>query len=259
VAAAEPILQIEGLEVAVEDTPILKGVDLAVPQGEVHALMGPNGSGKSTLAYALAGHPRYEITGGRALFAGQDIAEMGADERARLGLFLAMQYPVEVPGVSVMNFLRSSLNAIRGEEISPREFVKLFDEKSRLLGFDRAFADRYLNEGFSGGEKKRHEILQMALIEPKFAVLDETDSGLDVDALRVVSEGVNSMRSPDLGVLIITHYTRILRYIQPDVVHVMFEGRIAQTGGPELAEHLEENGYVEFGSAEEAAAPSGTG
>ena len=257
--AAEPILQIEGLEVAVEDTPILKGVDLAVPQGEVHALMGPNGSGKSTLAYALAGHPRYEITGGRALFDGQDIAEMEADERARLGLFLAMQYPVEVPGVSVMNFLRSSLNAIRGEEISPREFVKVFDAKSKLLGFDRAFADRYLNEGFSGGEKKRHEILQMALIEPRFAVLDETDSGLDVDALRIVSEGVNSMRGPELGVLIITHYTRILRYIQPDVVHVMFEGRIAQTGGPELAEHLEEHGYVEFGAAEEAAAPSGAG
>jgi Fe-S cluster assembly ATP-binding protein len=255
--SSEPILQIEGLEVAVEDTPILKGVDLAVPQGEVHALMGPNGSGKSTLAYALAGHPRYEITGGTVRFDGQDIAEMDADERARLGLFLAMQYPVEVPGVSVMNFLRTSLQAIRGEEISPRDFVKLFDEKSRLLGFDRAFADRYLNEGFSGGEKKRHEILQMAMIEPRFAVLDETDSGLDIDALKVVSNGVNSMRGPGLGVLIITHYTRILRYIQPDVVHVMFEGRIARTGGPELAEHLEEHGYIEFGAAEEAAAPAG--
>src|SRR5690606_1810089 len=176
-----------------------------------------------------------------------------------LGLFLAMQYPVEVPGVSVMNFLRSSLTAIRGEEMSPREFVKLFDEKSKMLGFDRAFADRYLNEGFSGGEKKRHEILQMALLQPRFAILDETDSGLDVDALRLVSEGVNAMRGPDLGVLIITHYTRILRYIRPDVVHVMYEGRIARTGGPELAEHLEEHGYIEFGAAEEAAAPSGTG
>jgi Fe-S cluster assembly ATP-binding protein len=254
---SDPILQISGLEVAVDGTPILKGVDLEVPQGEIHALMGPNGSGKSTLAYALAGHPRYEITGGTARFAGEDIVEMEADERAKLGLFLAMQYPVEVPGVSVMNFLRTSLNAIRGEEISPRDFIKLFDEKSKLLGFSRDFADRYLNEGFSGGEKKRHEILQMAMIEPRFAVLDETDSGLDVDALKVVSEGVNRMRGPDLGVLIITHYTRILRYIQPDVVHVMFEGRIAKTGGPELAEHLEENGYVEFGVAEEAAAPSG--
>jgi len=253
---SEPILQISGLEVAVDGTPILKGVDLTVPQGEVHALMGPNGSGKSTLAYALAGHPRYEITGGSVIFDGQDIVEMEADERAALGMFLAMQYPVEVPGVSVMNFLRTSLNAIRGEEISPRDFIKLFDAKSELLGFDRSFADRYLNQGFSGGEKKRHEILQMAMIEPKFAVLDETDSGLDVDALKVVSEGVNTMRGPGLGVLIITHYTRILRYIKPDVVHVMFEGRIAKTGGPELADHLEENGYVEFGAAEEAAAPA---
>jgi Fe-S cluster assembly ATP-binding protein len=255
---ADPILQITDLEVAVEGTPILKGVTLEVPQGEVHALMGPNGSGKSTLAYALAGHPRYEITGGRALFAGEDITEMEPDERAKLGLFLAMQYPVEVPGVSVMNFLRTSINAVRGEEMSPREFIKLFDERSRLLGFDRAFADRYLNEGFSGGEKKRHEILQMAMLEPKFAVLDETDSGLDVDALRVVSEGVNSMRGPGLGVLIITHYTRILQYITPDVVHVMYEGRIARTGGPELADHLERNGYVEFGAADEAVAPGGS-
>ena len=253
---ADPILQITDLEVAVEGTPILKGVNLTVPQGEVHALMGPNGSGKSTLAYALAGHPRYEITGGTALFAGQDIAELEPDERAKLGLFLAMQYPVEVPGVSVMNFLRTSLNAVRGEEISPRDFIKLFDEKSKLLGFDRAFADRYLNEGFSGGEKKRHEILQMAMLEPKFAVLDETDSGLDVDALRVVSEGVNHMRGPNLGVLIITHYTRILRYIKPDVVHVMFQGKIVRTGGPELADYLEEHGYVEFGSEEQAAAPT---
>ena len=253
---ADPILQIKGLEVAVEDTPILKGVDLEVPQGEVHALMGPNGSGKSTLAYALAGHPRYDITGGEALFDGEDLAEMEADERAKAGLFLSMQYPVEVPGVSVMNFLRSSLSAIRGEEIKPREFIKLFDETSKLLDFDRSFADRYLNEGFSGGEKKRHEILQMAMLKPRFAVLDETDSGLDVDALKVVSNGVNALRGPDLGVLIITHYTRILRYIKPDVVHVMYEGRIARTGGPELAEHLEEHGYVEFGSPEKAAAPT---
>jgi Fe-S cluster assembly ATP-binding protein len=252
---ADPILKIEGLEVAVDDTPILKGVDLEIPQGEVHALMGPNGSGKSTLAYALAGHPRYDITAGSVMFGGEDLAEMEADERAQKGLFLAMQYPVEVPGVSVMNFLRTAVNASRGEEIPVREFAKLFKEKSALLQFDPSFADRYLNEGFSGGEKKRHEILQMALLEPRFAILDETDSGLDVDALRIVSEGVNAQRGPDLGVLIITHYTRILRYIQPDVVHVMFEGKIAQTGGPELAEHLEEKGYVEFGSHEPAAAP----
>ena len=252
---ADPILQITGLEVAVEDTPILRGVDLTVPQGEVHALMGPNGSGKSTLAYALAGHPRYEITAGQVLFGGEDLAEMEADERARAGLFLAMQYPVEVPGVSVMNFLRTSLGAVRGEDVPPREFVKLFNEASKVLGFDRSFADRYLNEGFSGGEKKRHEILQMSLLKPRFAVLDETDSGLDVDALKVVSEGVNRLRGPELGVLIITHYTRILEYIRPDVVHVMFDGRIARTGGPELADYLEKNGYAEFGSPEPAIAP----
>ena len=249
---SDAILQITDLAVAVEDTPILNGVTLDVPQGEIHALMGPNGSGKSTLAYALAGHPRYEITGGSVTFAGEDLAEMETDERAAAGLFLAMQYPVEVPGVSVMNFLRSALTAVRGEEMSPMEFVKEFDAASKLLDFDRSFADRYLNEGFSGGEKKRHEILQMAMLKPRFAVLDETDSGLDVDALKVVANGVNTLRGPDLGVLIITHYTRILDYITPDVVHVMFEGRIARTGGPELAAHLEEHGYVEFGASEPA-------
>ena len=254
-AASDPILQIKGLEVAVDDTPILRGVDLTVPQGEVHALMGPNGSGKSTLAYALAGHPRYDVTGGSATFDGKDLLDMEADERAQAGLFLAMQYPVEVPGVSVMNFLRTSMNAVRGEDIPVREFAKLFKEQSKLLDFDTSFADRYLNEGFSGGEKKRHEILQMALLKPKFAVLDETDSGLDVDALRIVSEGVNRLRGEDLGVLIITHYTRILNYIQPDVVHVMYDGKIARTGGPELADYLEQNGYVEFGSQEPAVAP----
>ena len=253
---ADPILQIKGLEVAGEGTPILRGVDLEVPQGEVHALMGPNGSGKSTLAYALAGHPRYEVTAGEVRFEGEDLLEMEADERARAGLFLAMQYPVEVPGVSVMNFLRTAVNASRGEEIPVREFAKMFREASKQLEFDPSFADRYLNEGFSGGEKKRHEILQMALLKPKLAILDETDSGLDIDALRVVSNGVNALRGPGLGVLVITHYTRILRYIKPDVVHVMFEGRIARTGGPELAEHLEQAGYAEFGSTETAAAPT---
>ena len=251
---SDPILQISDLHVAVEDTPILKGVNLEVPQGEVHALMGPNGSGKSTLAYALSGHPRYEVTQVSVTFDGEDLIAMETDERARAGMFLAMQYPVEVPGVSVMNFLRSAITAVKGEEMKPRDFIKKFDEASKLLSFDRSFADRYLNEGFSGGEKKRHEILQMALLEPKFAVLDETDSGLDVDALKVVSEGVNALRGDNLGVLIITHYTRILQYITPDVVHVMYEGKIAKTGGPELADHLEENGYVEFGSAEVASA-----
>ncbi len=250
---ADPILTIEGLEVAVDGKPILTGVDLAIPQGEVHALMGPNGSGKSTLAYALAGHPRYDITGGSVTFNGADLLDMEADERAQAGFFLAMQYPVEVPGVSVLNFLRTALNAVRGEEISPRAFMKLFQEKSKLLEFDASFSDRYLNEGFSGGEKKRHEILQMAMLEPKFAVLDETDSGLDVDALKVVSNGVNSLRGPDLGALIITHYTRILKYITPDVVHVMYDGRVVRTGGPELADELEANGYAEYGSAEPAA------
>ena len=255
---AEPILKIEGLKVNVDDTEILRGVDLEVPQGEVHALMGPNGSGKSTLAYALAGHPRYTITEGRVIFDGEVVASadegetIGADERARKGMFLAMQYPLEVPGVSVMNFLRTSLGAIRGEEVPPREFVKLFNEASALLEFDKSFADRYLNEGFSGGEKKRHEILQMALLKPRFAVLDETDSGLDIDALKVVSKGVNALSGADLGVLIITHYTRILNYIKPDVVHVMYEGRIVRTGGPELADHLESVGYIEFGSPEAA-------
>ena len=240
---SDPILQISGLEVAVDDTPILKGVDLTVPQGEVHALMGPNGSGKSTLAYALAGHPRYRITGGAATFKGTDVLSLTPDERAKLGIFLAMQYPVEVPGVSVTNFLRTAVNAVKGEDVPVRQFAKELREQMRLLQMDPKFAERSLNEGFSGGEKKRHEILQMALLGPQLAILDETDSGLDIDALKVVSEGVNRMRGPDLGVLLITHYTRILRYIAPDVVHVMLGGRIVQTGGRELADELEEHGY----------------
>jgi Fe-S cluster assembly ATP-binding protein len=236
-------LVIEDLQVNVEDKQILRGVDLTVAPGRVHALMGPNGSGKSTLAYALAGHPRYRVTGGKVTFKGEDLLDLLPDERARLGMFLAMQYPVEVPGVSVTSFLRTAMNAIRGEDVPVREFAKQLREQMRLLGMDPGFAERSLNEGFSGGEKKRHEILQMALLRPELAILDETDSGLDVDALRVVAEGVNRLRGPELGILLITHYTRILRYISPDVVHVMVDGTIVQSGGPELADELEAHGY----------------
>jgi Fe-S cluster assembly ATP-binding protein len=236
-------LVIEDLHVAVDDKPILRGVDLTVEPGRVHALMGPNGSGKSTLAYALAGHPRYRVTGGKVTFKGEDVLDLRPDERARLGMFLAMQYPVEVPGVSVTNFLRTAINAVRGEDVSVREFARELREQMRLLDMDPKFAERSLNEGFSGGEKKRHEILQMALLRPELAILDETDSGLDVDALRVVAEGVNRMRSPGLGVLLITHYTRILRYISPDFVHVMVDGGVVESGGPELADQLESEGY----------------
>jgi Fe-S cluster assembly ATP-binding protein len=236
-------LVIEDLQVNVEDKQILRGVDLTVAPGRVHALMGPNGSGKSTLAYALAGHPRYRVTGGKVTFKGEDVLDLLPDERARLGMFLAMQYPVEVPGVSVTSFLRTAMNAIRGEDVPVREFAKQLREQLRLLGMDPGFAERSLNEGFSGGEKKRHEILQMALLRPELAILDETDSGLDVDALRVVAEGVNRLRGPGLGILLITHYTRILRYIAPDVVHVMVDGTIVQSGGPELADELEAHGY----------------
>jgi Fe-S cluster assembly ATP-binding protein len=236
-------LVIEDLHVAVGDKPILRGVDLTVEPGRVHALMGPNGSGKSTLAYALAGHPRYRVTGGKVTFKGEDVLDLRPDERARLGMFLAMQYPVEVPGVSVTNFLRTAINAVRGEDVSVREFARELREQMRLLDMDPKFAERSLNEGFSGGEKKRHEILQMALLHPELAILDETDSGLDVDALRVVAEGVNRMRSPGLGVLLITHYTRILRYISPDFVHVMVDGGVVESGGPELADQLESEGY----------------
>jgi Fe-S cluster assembly ATP-binding protein len=236
-------LVIEDLHVAVEDKEILRGVDLTVEPGRVHALMGPNGSGKSTLAYALAGHPRYRVTGGKVTFKGEDVLDLLPDERARLGMFLAMQYPVEVPGVSVTNFLRTAINAVRGEEVSVRDFARELREQMRQLDMDPRFAERSLNEGFSGGEKKRHEILQMALLRPQLAILDETDSGLDVDALRVVANGVNRLRSPELGILLITHYTRILRYISPDFVHVMVDGRVVQSGGPELADELEAKGY----------------
>lgn len=244
-------LEIRDLHVSVETKegakPILRGVDLTVNSGETHAIMGPNGSGKSTLAYSLAGHPKYEITSGTVTLDGEDVLALSVDERARAGLFLAMQYPVEVPGVSVSNFLRTAKTAIDGEAPALRTWVKDVRTAMDNLRMDPAFADRSVNEGFSGGEKKRHEILQMELLKPRFAILDETDSGLDVDALRVVSEGVNRVRSnSDVGVLLITHYTRILRYIQPDFVHVFVDGKVAEEGGPELAERLENEGYDRF-------------
>ncbi|GAA1260630.1 Fe-S cluster assembly ATPase SufC [Pseudonocardia aurantiaca] len=234
---------------------ILKGVDLTVRAGETHAIMGPNGSGKSTLAYAIAGHPKYEITSGTVTLDGLDVLAMTVDERARAGLFLAMQYPVEVPGVSMANFLRSAATAVRGEAPKLRTWVKEVKGAMSDLDIDPDFAERSVNEGFSGGEKKRHEVLQLALLKPKIAVLDETDSGLDVDALRVVSEGVNRYREGgETGVLLITHYTRILNHIRPDVVHVFAGGRIVESGGPELADELEKSGYVRFtgGKAEAA-------
>jgi len=238
------VLEIHDLYVSVADTEILSGVDLTIRAGETHALMGPNGSGKSTLAYAIAGHPKYTVTGGSVTLDGVDVLGMAVDERARAGLFLAMQYPVEVPGVSVSNFLRTSATAIRGEAPKLRLWVKELKAAMVALEMDPVFAERNVNEGFSGGEKKRHEILQLELLQPKIAVLDETDSGLDVDALRVVSLGVNRLREKgETGTLLITHYTRILRYITPEFVHVMFDGRIVQQGGPELAQILEDKGY----------------
>jgi Fe-S cluster assembly ATP-binding protein len=229
---------------------ILKGVDLTIKDGETHAIMGPNGSGKSTLAYSIAGHPKYTVTGGSVTLDGEDVLDMTVDERARAGLFLAMQYPVEVPGVSVANFLRTAKTAIEGEAPKLRTWVKDVNEAMGQMKMDPAFAQRSVNEGFSGGEKKRHEIVQLELLNPKVAVLDETDSGLDIDALKIVSEGVNRYRSQgDRGVLLITHYTRILRYITPDFVHVFVDGRIAEEGGPELAERLEAEGYDRYVNA----------
>jgi len=236
-------LEIKGLTVEVEGKEILRGLDLVVSKGETHALMGPNGSGKSTLAYAVMGHPSYAITGGQILLKGVDINELSPDDRAKAGLFLAMQYPTEIPGVSLTNFLRTAVNATRDEDMPVRQFMVELREQMSQLQMDEKFLTRSVNEGFSGGEKKRFEILQMAMLKPEIAVLDETDSGLDVDALKIVSEGVNRLRGAELGVLLITHYTRILKYIQPDRVHVMLEGRIVESGGPELAAELEDRGY----------------
>ena len=244
-------LEIKNLHVQVETNdgpkPILRGVNLTVGSNEVHAIMGPNGSGKSTLAYSIAGHPAYEVTEGEVLLDGENLLEMSVDERARAGLFLAMQYPVEVPGVSVANFLRTAKTAMDGQDPKVRQWIGEVNAAMERLRMDPAFAQRDVNAGFSGGEKKRFEILQMELLRPRFAVLDETDSGLDVDALRIVSEGVNRLHDEsDAGFLLITHYTRILRYIKPDYVHVFVNGRVAEQGGPELADRLEEEGYDRF-------------
>jgi len=245
------VLEIKNLQVSVVtdagNKEILRGVDITIKSGETHAIMGPNGSGKSTLAYSIAGHPKYIITGGSVTLDCADVLEMSVDERAKAGLFLAMQYPVEVPGVSVSNFLRTAVTAIRGEAPKVRTWVGEVKAAMASLNMDTAFSERNVNEGFSGGEKKRHEILQMELLKPKIAILDETDSGLDVDALRIVSEGVNRVKAnSELGVMLITHYTRILRYIKPDFVHVFANGKIVEEGGPELADKLEEKGYAEY-------------
>lgn len=243
-------LVIKNLHVQIENKPILNGLNLTLPQGEVHAIMGPNGTGKSTLAYTLMGHPSYDVTEGEIWFKGKNLLELSSEERSHLGMFLAFQYPVSIPGVTVANFLRTAVNAHRKAKnpedkgIPILEFRKTMKEKMEMLKVDSAFAGRYLNEGFSGGEKKRAEVLQMAMLAPEMAILDETDSGLDIDALRIVSEGVNMLRGSDLGVLVITHYQRILNYIKPDVVHVMMDGRIVESGGPDLALDLEEHGYT---------------
>lgn len=242
-------LIIRNLHAGIDGNEILNGVNLEVKQGEIHALMGPNGTGKSTLAYILMGHPKYEVTAGEVIFKGKNILELDPDERSRMGMFLAFQYPVAIPGVSVANFLRTAINSRRKADnpedkgIPIPEFRQMLKERMDLLKMDHAFAGRYLNEGFSGGEKKRAEILQMAALKPEIAVLDETDSGLDIDALRIVADGVNALRGVDLGVLVITHYQRILNYIKPEFVHIMLNGQIVESGGPELALRLEEQGY----------------
>jgi len=245
---SQPLLKITNLhvEIAEEGTEILKGVDLEIREGEIHAIMGPNGSGKSTLSKVISGHPAYEVTEGEILFRGASVLDMEPDERARAGIFLAFQYPVEIPGVSIANFLRTALNARRGEEIDIFDYQDLLVERMEMLDMDPVFAERSVNEGFSGGEKKRNEILQLAMLEPTLAVMDETDSGLDIDALKVVSAGINRIKSQhadDMAILLITHYQRMLNYVKPDYVHVMVDGRIVRSGGPELALELEDQGY----------------
>ncbi len=237
------VIEVQDLRVAVDGNEILKGVNLAVPRGEIHAVMGPNGSGKSTFANTLMGHPRYVVTSGRVVFKGDDVTKALPDVRSRAGMFLASQYPTEISGVTLINFLRQMVNARRDDEMPLVDFRRMVNEKMDALDMDRAFAVRYVNEGFSGGEKKRSEILQMAILRPELAILDETDSGLDIDALRIVSEGINSLINPEMGVVLITHYTRILNYVHPDVVHVMMDGRIVRSGGKDLADDLEAHGY----------------
>ncbi len=240
-------LEVRDLHVTVDGTPILKGINLEIKQGEVNTIMGPNGSGKSTLAYTLMGHPKYKIEKGQILIDGEDITQASPDERARKGLFLSFQYPQEVSGVTMSNFLRTALNSLRGEKISVMDFQKLLTEKLDLLKMDHAFGRRYLNEGFSGGEKKKAEILQLAVLQPKIAILDETDSGTDVDALKIIAHGINVVaKAQNMGILLITHYDRILQYIKTDKVHVLVDGRIVKTGGPELAQWVEKQGYTEL-------------
>jgi Fe-S cluster assembly ATP-binding protein len=251
------LLEIRNLYVNVGDREIVRGLDLVVNRGEVHAIMGPNGSGKSTLANTLMGHPFYEMVQGEILFEGENISELTADERAKIGMFLAFQYPHSVPGVTVANFLRTAVNSIRGQngvKVSPREFRAELRERMALLHMEESVAGRYINEGFSGGEKKRAEILQMAMLKPKLAIMDETDSGLDIDALRIVANGVNSLLGPNLGVLMITHYQRLLNYIEPQFIHVMAGGKIVANGGPELAHELERNGYAQYSDEPELVA-----
>jgi Fe-S cluster assembly ATP-binding protein len=260
-----PILKIEGLEakVAQEDLAILKGLDLEIGKGEIHAIMGPNGSGKSTLAKLLAGHPGYEATGGGVTFKGEDLLELEPDERSQAGVFLAFQYPVEIPGVSIANFLRTALQAHLpdGEELDIFDYSDMLTERMELLDMDVTFAERHVNDGFSGGEKKRNEILQMAVLKPSLAILDETDSGLDIDALKVVANGVNTLteEDPDMAILLITHYQRLLDYIKPDYVHVMVDGRLVQSGGPEIALALEADGYKSWQAESGAPSQNGTG